>query len=73
METTGTRFIKLLKILIKIAIMFLVMTGLILINKKYIGHADGSKKEGQITSIESIINVKRLTETYTYLQFKKTI
>jgi len=31
----GTRFIKLLKILIKIAIMGLVMAGIILINEKY--------------------------------------
>ncbi len=39
METVETRLIKLLKILIKIAIMGLVMTGLILINK-YISNVD---------------------------------
>ena len=43
----GTRFIKLLKILIKVGIMFLVMTGLILINKKYMSNADGSEREGR--------------------------
>ena len=52
----GTRFIKLLKILIKIGIMMLVMTGLILINK-YISDANGSEKEGQKTSIERVINL----------------
>ncbi|MBS1257940.1 MAG: hypothetical protein MAG551_00993 [Candidatus Scalindua arabica] len=31
----GTRFVKLLKILIKIAIMGLVMAGIILVNEKY--------------------------------------
>ncbi len=41
-----TRLVKLLKILIKIGIMGLVMTGLILINKKYMSNADGSEKEG---------------------------
>lgn len=49
----GTRFIKLLKILIKIALMFLVMTGIILINKKYMNNADGSEIDGQIVRIES--------------------
>ncbi|ODS34717.1 MAG: hypothetical protein SCARUB_00153 [Candidatus Scalindua rubra] len=43
----GTRIVKLLKILIKIGIMFLVITGLILINKKYISNANGSEKESQ--------------------------
>jgi len=38
-----TRFVKLLKILIKIGIMGLVMTGLILINK-YISNANGSER-----------------------------
>jgi hypothetical protein len=50
----GTRFIKLLKILIKIGIMMLVMTGLILINK-YISNADGSEKEGRKTSLERVV------------------
>ena len=50
----GTRFIKLLKILIKIGIMGLVMTGLILINK-YISNADGSEKEGRKTSLERVV------------------
>jgi hypothetical protein len=50
----GTRFIKLLKILIKIGIMGLVMTGLILINK-YISNADGSEKEGLKTSLERVV------------------
>ncbi len=47
METTGTRFIKLVKILIKIGVMFLVMTGLLLINKKYMSNAGGCEKKGQ--------------------------
>ncbi|MGR3174119.1 MAG: hypothetical protein ACUZ8N_05915 [Candidatus Scalindua sp.] len=42
----GTRFTKLLKILIKIGIMMLVMTGLILFNKN-ISNANGSEKEGR--------------------------
>ncbi len=52
MQTTGTRFIKLVKILIKIGIMFLVMTGLILINKKYLSNADGCEKKNQIKTLE---------------------
>jgi hypothetical protein len=38
---------RLLMVLIKIAIMGLVMTGLILINIKYMSNADGSEKEGR--------------------------
>ena len=49
-----TRFIKLLKILIKIGIMGLVMTGLILINK-YISNANGSEKEGRKPSLERVV------------------
>jgi len=49
-----TRFIKLLKILIKIGIMGLVMTGLILINK-YINSANGSEKEGRKPSLERVV------------------
>lgn len=49
------RIIKLLKILIKIAIMGLVMTGIILINKKYMNNADGSEKDGQKISIGIVI------------------
>ncbi|MHC4268308.1 MAG: hypothetical protein ACYSTS_07560 [Planctomycetota bacterium] len=55
METTGIRFIKLLKILIKIGIMFLVMAGLILINKKYMSNADGREKNAQIMSLERVV------------------
>jgi hypothetical protein len=51
----GTRFIKLLKILIKIGIMMLIMTGLILVNK-YISNANGSEKEGRSTSLERMVN-----------------
>ncbi len=51
----GTRFIKLLKILIKIAIMGLVMAGLILVNEKYMSNADGSEKEGRKTSLERVV------------------
>jgi len=51
----GTRIEKLMKILIKIAIMFLIMTGIILINKKYTNNADGSAKDGQKTSIEKVV------------------
>ncbi len=61
MGTTGTRFIKLVKILIKIGIMFLVMTGLILINRKYMSNADGCEGIGQTTSLEII----RATESTT--------
>jgi hypothetical protein len=50
----GTRFIKLLKILIKIGIMGLVMTGLILINK-YISSANESEKEGRKPSLERVV------------------
>jgi hypothetical protein len=50
----GTRFVKLLKILIKIGIMGLVMTGLILINK-YISNANGSEKEGRKPSLERVV------------------
>ncbi len=46
----GTRLVKLLRILIKIGIMMLVMTGLILLNK-YISNANGSEKEGRKTSL----------------------
>ena len=47
-----TRIIKLTKILFKIAIMGLIMTGIILINKKYMSDAEGSVKASQKTSIE---------------------
>ena len=50
----GTRFVKLLKILIKIGIMMLIMAGLILINK-YISNASGSNKEGRKTSSERVV------------------
>jgi|TARA_B100000315_G_scaffold74201_1_gene67981 hypothetical protein len=50
----GTRFVKLLKILIKIGIMMLVMTGLILVSK-YISNANGSEKEGRKTSLERVV------------------
>ncbi len=53
----GTRIGKLMWILIKIAIMGLIMTGIILINKKYMSGADGSEKNGQKTSIERVINL----------------
>ncbi len=55
METKSIRFIRLLKILIKIGIMMLVMTGLILINKKYMSNADGSERDAQNTSIERVV------------------
>jgi len=51
----GTRFIKLLKILIRIAIMGLVMAGIILVNEKYMSNADGSEKEGRKTSLERVV------------------
>jgi hypothetical protein len=50
----GTRLVKLLRILIKIGIMMLVMTGLILINK-YISNANGREKEGRKTSLERAV------------------
>ncbi len=49
-----TRITKLTKILFKIAIMGLIMTGIILINKKYMSDAEGSEKEGQKISIERV-------------------
>jgi hypothetical protein len=54
-EFMGTRIGKLMWILIKIAIMGLIMTGIILINKKYMSNAEGSEKGGQKTSIERVI------------------
>jgi hypothetical protein len=48
----GTRINKLLKILVKIALMGLIMTGIILINKKYMSSAEGSEKDSQKISIE---------------------
>jgi len=56
----GTRIGKLMWILVKIAIMGLIMTGIILINKKYMSDADGSEKVGQKTSIERVINLESL-------------
>ena len=50
----GTRAGKLMWILIKIAIMGLIMTGIILINRKYMSDAEGSEKNVQITSIERL-------------------
>ena len=55
----GTRAGKLMWILIKIAIMGLIMTGIILINKKYMSSADGSEKDGQKTSIERVIKSEK--------------
>ena len=51
----GTRIRKLMWILIKIAIMGLIMTGIILINRKYMSDAEGSEKDGQKTSIERAV------------------
>ncbi len=59
----GTRIGKLMWILIKIAIMGLIMTGIILINKKYMSNADGSEKVGQKTLIERAIKPGFNTET----------
>jgi len=50
-----TRITKLTIILIKIALMGLVMTGIILINKKYVSNAEGSEKDGHGISIERVI------------------
>ena len=54
-ETVETRLVRLLVILIKIGIMGLIITGLILISKKYMSNADGSEREGQNTSIERVV------------------
>ncbi len=43
---------RLLIVLIKVSIMFLVITGIILINRNYIKKAEGSEKDGQKISIE---------------------
>ncbi len=53
----GTRIVKLLKILIKIGIMLLIMTGLVLFNR-YISNANGSEKEGQKTSLGKMTKPK---------------
>ncbi|MBC8551420.1 MAG: hypothetical protein H8D23_17385 [Candidatus Brocadiales bacterium] len=50
----GTRIGKLMWILIKIAIMGLIMTGIILINRSYMKKAKGSEKYSQKTSIERV-------------------
>ena len=50
-----TRITKLTKILFKIAIMGLIIAGIILINKKYMNNAEGSKKNIQKTSIERVV------------------
>ncbi|MBT3878675.1 MAG: hypothetical protein HON76_08120 [Candidatus Scalindua sp.] len=50
-----TRITKLTKILLKIAIMFLIMAGIILISKKYMNSAEGSEKDSQKISIERVI------------------
>ena len=42
----GTRIGKLMWILIKIAIMGLIMTGIILVHRKYMSDAEGSEKNG---------------------------
>ncbi len=49
-----TRLVKLLKLLIKIGIMGLVMTGIRLINRSYMKNADGSENEGRKTSLEKV-------------------
>ena len=54
----GTRAGKLMWILIKIAIMGLIMTGIILINRKYMSDAEGSEKDGQKTSIGRAIQTE---------------
>jgi hypothetical protein len=54
----GTRAGKLMWILIKIAIMGLIMTGIILINRKYMSDAEGSEKDGQKMSIEKAIQTE---------------
>ncbi len=51
----GTRIGKLMWVLIKIAIMGLIMTGIILINRKYMSSAEGSVKGSQKTSIERAV------------------
>ena len=50
-----TRITKLLKILVRIVIMGLVMTGIILINKKYVSNAEGSEKGCQRTLTERVV------------------
>ena len=54
----GTRAGKLMWILIKIAIMGLIITGIILINRKYMSDAEGSEKDGQKASIERAIQTE---------------
>ncbi len=58
-----TRITKLIKILLKIAIMFLIMAGIILINKKYMNSAEGSERVYQkipsktFTTAEEVLDV----------------
>ncbi len=47
-----TRINKLTIILIKIALMGLIMTGIILINKKYMSSAEGNERSSQQISTE---------------------
>ncbi len=55
METTGVRFVRLLKMLIKVVVMLIVMIGLILISRKYMSDADGCERNGQKTTLEIVV------------------
>ncbi len=66
-----TRAIKLLKILIKIAIMFLVMTGLILINKKFMNNADGSERWYREISSERLVTSEEILDAGVRLFYKQ--
>jgi hypothetical protein len=62
----GTRFTKLLKILIKIGIMLLIMTGLILINRKY---TLGGNEQAGIFSLPMNISIYTLPVSVGRLKF----
>ncbi len=58
METTGVRFIRLLKMLYKVVIMLIVLIALILISRKYLSSADGCERNGQKTTLEIVVAAK---------------
>jgi len=66
----GTRIGKLMWILIKISIMGLVMTGIILINKKYMNNADGSERRYQEISSERLTTSEEILDVDFKLFYK---
>jgi hypothetical protein len=65
-----TRITKLTMILIKIALMGLIMTGIILINKKYMSNANGSERMYQNTSSEKLTTSEEIQDVGLKLFYK---